>query len=100
MCTSPVGMTMVVWQVVCEDVADLCGHRRDAAGRGQIGGVVETVAFVSNTAWRRNATVMDDIMMFAPLDETRLVEVVDCCQLAADLKALPWLAGRVSVSVG
>ena len=87
-----------IWSGKTSPINAVIGEMR--AGGDTSVGVAGTVAFVSNTLWLRNTAVRHNVTVCAPLDETRLVAVVDGCRLAADFRALSWLAGRVSASVG
>ncbi|KAM6980884.1 ATP-binding cassette sub-family C member 12-like [Aplochiton taeniatus] len=46
-------------------------------------------AYVSQQAWIFHGSVMDNILMGAPLDEDRYNRVISCCCLAPDLAILP-----------
>jgi ABC-type transport system involved in cytochrome bd biosynthesis fused ATPase/permease subunit len=47
------------------------------------------IAYVSQVAWIQNATLRDNILFGAPLDEARYAAVVHACALDADLEQLP-----------
>ena len=48
-----------------------------------------SLAYLSQEAWIMNATVRDNILMGLPYDKKKYVEIVNSCQLMADLEQLP-----------
>ncbi|KAM3913417.1 ATP-binding cassette sub-family C member 2 isoform 2-T2 [Leptodactylus fuscus] len=48
-----------------------------------------SVAYVPQQAWIQNATLKDNILFGAPLDEARYQQVLEACALLPDLQILP-----------
>ncbi|CAE8713287.1 unnamed protein product [Polarella glacialis] len=47
------------------------------------------IAYSSQVAWTRNATVRDNIIFNSPFNEERYADVLSACQLLPDLEAFP-----------
>lgn len=57
----------------------------------------ETVAYVSQQAWIRNATLRENVLFGAHFDSARYEAVVEMCALKPDLAILP---GGDQVEIG
>ncbi|KAI5074572.1 hypothetical protein GOP47_0010533 [Adiantum capillus-veneris] len=66
-------------------LAALLGEMVKVSGMAKIAG---SVAYVSQTAWIQNATIMDNILFGAPLDPTRYQRVLQACGLELDLASM------------
>ncbi|MCO5551760.1 hypothetical protein L7F22_005263 [Adiantum nelumboides] len=66
-------------------LAALLGEMVKVSGMAKIAG---TVAYVSQTAWIQNATIMDNILFGAPLEPSRYQRVLHACGLELDLASM------------
>ena len=78
------------------EMAIVGGGGGSSSGSGnpdRIGGSGVTVrgstAFTQQDPWIQNATVKDNILMGAPLDQGRYDDVLEACALRPDLEMLP-----------
>ncbi|KAJ5549172.1 hypothetical protein N7513_006406 [Penicillium frequentans] len=70
-------------------LAAILGEVELLCGRIEVPSLTKPVAFVSQTPWLQNATIKDNILFGAPVDETRYQKVLTACALDTDLAALP-----------
>lgn len=70
-------------------LAAILGEVELLGGRIEVPSLTKPVAFVSQTPWLQNATIKDNILFGAPVDETRYQKVLKACALETDLAALP-----------
>ncbi|KAJ5909741.1 hypothetical protein N7504_004384 [Penicillium tannophilum] len=70
-------------------LAAILGEVELLRGRIEVPSLTKPVAFVSQTPWLQNATIKDNILFGAPMDETRYQKVLTACALDTDLAALP-----------
>ncbi|KAH7366157.1 hypothetical protein KP509_18G065700 [Ceratopteris richardii] len=68
-------------------LAALLGEMVKISGFAQTAG---TMAYVSQSAWIQNATIMDNILFGAPLDPVRYRKVVHACGLEMDLASMDY----------
>ena len=59
---------------------------REGAGSVTVRG---STAFTQQDPWIQNATVKDNILMGAPLDQGKYEDVLEACALLPDLEMLP-----------
>lgn len=66
-------------------LAALLGEMVKVSGTAKTAG---SVAYVSQSAWIQNATIMDNILFGAPLDHARYQKVLHACGLEPDLASM------------
>lgn len=75
----------------------LLGEMKCLKGGSTLRSIYSEVAYVSQNVWLLNATIRENILFGESFDETKYMQVIQCCSLLSDFQNLP---GGDSTEVG